>query len=179
LSDLSPCGLEGPRLGASHEVLELGEELLDGVQVRAVGWQEEHVGSGLAEGASCRLAFVAAEIVEDHDIAFGKGRSKYLLDVEGEELPVDGAINDPWGVNAIDPQGCDEGECLPVTVRNPRRQALSPRSPAAQRRHVGLDPGLIEEDEPLRVDAMLMGLPSLPLASDVWPILLGRQNAFF
>jgi hypothetical protein len=38
---------------------------------------------------------------------------------------------------------------------------------------------LIEEDEPFRVDAMLMGLPSLPLASDVRPILLGRQNAFF
>jgi hypothetical protein len=179
LSDLSPCVLDGPRLGLSHEVLELGEELLDGVQVGAVGWQEEHVGSCLPDSASCRLAFVAAEIVEDHDIAFGKGRSEYLLDVEGEEFPVDGAINDPWSINAIDPQGCDEGECLPVTVRNTRRQALSPRSPAAQRCHVGLDPGLIEEDEPFRVDAMLMGLPSLPLASDVWPILLGRQNAFF
>jgi hypothetical protein len=179
LSDLLPCGLDGPRLGLSHEVLELGEELLDGVQVRAVGWQKEHVGSCLPEGASCRLAFVAAEIVEDDDITFGKGRSQYLLDVEGEEFPVDGAIDDPRGIDAIDPQGCDESECLPVTVRNPRRRALSPRSPAAQRRHVGLDPGLIEEGEPFRVDAMLMGLPSLPLASDVRPILLGRQNAFF
>jgi len=179
LSDLSPCVLDGPRLGLSHEVLELGEELLDGVQVRAVGRQKEHVGSGLPDGASCRLAFVAAEIVEDHDIAFGKGRRQYLLDVEGEELPVDGAIDDPRGIDAIDPQGCDEGERLPVPVRNSRRQALSPRSPAAQRRHIGLDPGLIDEGEPFRIDAMLVGLPSLPLASDVRPILLGRQNAFF
>jgi hypothetical protein len=71
-------------LGSSFRTrcFELGEELLDGVQVRAVGWQEEHVGSRVPDGAPCRLAFVAAEIVEDHDIAFGKGRSKYLLDVE-------------------------------------------------------------------------------------------------
>jgi hypothetical protein len=179
LSDLSPCGLDGPRLGHSHEMLELGEELLDGVEVRAVGRQKEHVGSRLANGASRCPAFVAAEIVEDHDIPFGEGRSQYLLDVESEEFAVDGAIDDPRGIDAIDPQGCDEGERLPVTVRNPRCQALSPRSPAAQRCHVGLDPGLIEEDEPFRVDAMLMSLPSLPLASDVWPILLGRQNAFF
>jgi hypothetical protein len=179
LSDLSPSVLDGPRLGFSHEVLELGEELLDGVEVGAVRRQEEHVGSGVPDGASCPLAFVAAEIVEDHDVAFGKGRSKYPLDVESEEFSVDGAINDPRGINAIEAQGCDEGECLPVTVRNPRRQALSPRSPAAQRCHVGLDPGLVEKDEPFRVDAMLMGLPSLPLASDVWSILLGRQNAFF
>jgi hypothetical protein len=111
-------------LGSSFRTrcFELGEELLDGVQVRAVGWQEEHVGSRVPDGAPCRLAFVAAEIVEDHDIAFGKGRSEYLLDEEGEEFPVDGAINDPWSINAIDPQGCDEGECLlPVTVRNTRR----------------------------------------------------------
>ena len=137
------------------------------------------MGSGLADNASCRLAFVAAEIVEDHDVALGKGRRQYLLDVEGEELPVDRAIDDPWGIDAIDPQGGDEGECLPVTVRDARREAPTPRSPAAQRRHVGLDPGLIEEGEPFRIDAMLMGLPALPLASDVRPILLGRHDAFF
>jgi hypothetical protein len=47
------------------------------------------------------------------------------------------------------------------------------------RGHVGLDPGLIDEGEAFRVDAMLMGLPALPLACDVRPVLLGRQNAFF
>jgi len=73
-------------------VLELGEELLDGVEVRAVGRQKEHVGSRLADGASRCPAFVAAEIVEDDDIAFGEGRSQYLLDIEGEEFAVDGAI---------------------------------------------------------------------------------------
>ena len=67
------------------------------------------MGSCLPEGASCRLAFVAAEIVEDDDIAFGEGRSQYLLDIEGEEFAVDGAIDDPRGIDAIDPQGCELG----------------------------------------------------------------------
>jgi hypothetical protein len=66
-----------------------------------------------------------------------------------------------------------------VAMRNMHRQALSARSPAAQRRHVGLDPGLVDEDEPVRLYTLLIGLPSPALASDVWPILLSRQNAFF
>ena len=115
-------------------MLELGEELLDGVEVGAVGRQKEHVGSRLADGASRCPAFVAAEIVEDHEIAFGKGGSEYLLDVESEEFAVDGAIDDQGGIDAIEPQGGDESERLPVTVRNLGRQALSrgpqPRSGA-------------------------------------------------
>jgi len=52
-------------------------------------------------------------------------------------------------------------------------------SPAAQWRHVGFHPGLVEEDETLRVDTVLMALPTLPLTGNVWPILLGGENAFF
>ena len=71
-------------------MLELGEELLDRVEVGAVGRQKEHVGTRLADGASRRLAFVAAEIVEDDDIAFGECRSQYLLDVEVKSSPLMG-----------------------------------------------------------------------------------------
>jgi len=52
-------------------VLQLGEELLDRVEVGAVGRQEEHVRPGLANGAAGGLAFVAAKIVEDDDVALG------------------------------------------------------------------------------------------------------------
>jgi len=56
----------------------------------------------MADSASSRATFVAAEIVEDHDIALGKRRDEYLLDVEGKEFAVDGSIDDPGGINAIE-----------------------------------------------------------------------------
>src|SRR5215204_6281425 len=51
--------------------------------------------------------------------------------------------------------------------------------PAAQGRHVGLDPGLVDEDEPSRLNPTLTGLPARPLAGDVGPHLLGRPHGFF
>jgi hypothetical protein len=43
-----------------------------------------------------------------------------------------------------------------VTVRCEGPQAISLWSPPAQRRHIGLDPGLVDKDQPARIEA---GLP--------------------
>ncbi len=43
--------------------------------------------SGPDEVAGC-FALVAAEIVEDHNVALGQGRSENLLDIDGEELAI-------------------------------------------------------------------------------------------
>jgi len=95
-------------------VLELGEELLDRVEVGAVGRQEEEMGADRPDGAAGGLSLVACEVVEDDDVAFGEGRPENLLDVEGEELAVDRAVDDPGCVDAIASQGGDEGERLPM-----------------------------------------------------------------
>jgi hypothetical protein len=52
-------------------------------------------------------------------------------------------------------------------------------TPAAQRRHVRLDPGLVDEDETGGIDAGLTRLPAFALARDVRPILLTGEQAFF
>ena len=64
-----PDGGDGSLVGFSQRGLALGEDLLDRVQVRAVGWQEEQMGTGPAYGAPDGLPFVAAEIVEHDDVA--------------------------------------------------------------------------------------------------------------
>jgi hypothetical protein len=48
--------------GLAQEVLELGEELLDGVEVRRILRQEEEPGVGGADRVAKRLPLVAAEV---------------------------------------------------------------------------------------------------------------------
>ena len=59
-------------------------------------------------------------------------------------------------------------------------QAFTPGCPAAQRCHVGLGPGFVDEDEPARVDPLLMTLPAVPAPGHIRPQLLGGpQRSFF
>jgi len=92
---------------------------------------------------------------------------------------IDGTVEHARRVDPIDAQGRDEGQGLPATVRGLLGQASPAPAPAAQRGHVRLGPGLVDEDEPLGIDASLVALPALPPARDVRPVLLGRGEAFF
>jgi hypothetical protein len=66
-----------------------------------------------------------------------------------------------------------------MAVRGIAAQSLALRPPSAQRRHVGLDPGLVDEDQPLRVEPGLPGAPALPPARDVRTGLLKSEQGFF
>jgi hypothetical protein len=45
LADLSPGGVDVTRLSLPDEMFELGEDLFDGIEVGAVGRQEDEVGA--------------------------------------------------------------------------------------------------------------------------------------
>ena len=126
IAEFSPGCLDGSGLGVPHPVLELGEELLDRVQVRAVGRQEEQVRAGLTDGAASSLSFMAAEIVEDDDVALGERGGEHLLGIERKELTVDGAVDDERRVDPVDPERADEGQRLPGAVGRAGRKTLSP-----------------------------------------------------
>jgi hypothetical protein len=66
-----------------------------------------------------------------------------------------------------------------MTEGRRRFETLPTRPPAAQRRHVGFDPGLIDEDQARSVNPALMGLPAYAFTSDIGAILLGRLDRFF
>src|SRR5271166_498694 len=55
--------------GFSEPMLELGEDLLDRVQVRRIFRQEEKLRSGLSDGAAHSLAAMTAEIVHEQQEA--------------------------------------------------------------------------------------------------------------
>ena len=75
LEDFADCDADSfgrARGGLAQQVLELGEDLFDRVQVRRVFRQEEELGPGCADELAHRFGFVTTEIVHDHDVAGAK-----------------------------------------------------------------------------------------------------------
>lgn len=106
-------------------MLEFGKDLLDRVEVGAVGRQEDEVGAACSDGGAGRLALVTAEVVQHDDISRRQRRSQDLLHIEPEELAVYGAVNDPGRVDAVMAQSGDEGQGLPVAEGRAGLQALA------------------------------------------------------
>ena len=178
-AELSPNFFDGAWLCRAHEVLELGEELLDWVQVGAIGWQEDQMSPCGPDGTLCAVPLVAAEVIENVDVACGQGRHEHLLDIGCEQFAINWTIDHSGRVDAVVPQGGYEGQRLPMAVRHARIKTLPAQAPAAQRRHVRLDPGFIDEDQAPGVNLILVGLPACALERDVATGLFGRQYGFF
>jgi hypothetical protein len=58
-------------------------------------------------------------------------------------------------------------------------ETIAPLTPAADRRHVGLDPGLIDQHEPLGINPLLIAPPAGASSGDVGSVLLARVEVFF
>lgn len=58
LTDTLPSFIDGSRLRLAQQGFEFGEGLLDRIEIRGIGRQEEELGSGLPDRLSHGLAFV-------------------------------------------------------------------------------------------------------------------------
>jgi hypothetical protein len=163
----------------SKQRFQLGEHLLDGIEIWTIWRQEEKLGAGRTDGLAHGVALVTAEIVHDDDVAGLERRHQELLDIGFEAFAIDRSIKDARRVDPVVPQGGKECECLPMPVRRLSAQALPSRPPTVGADHVGLGPGLIDEDEAGGINLSLMPFPACPSARDVGPVLLGRQQRFF
>jgi hypothetical protein len=91
---------------------------------------------------------VAAQIVDDDDVAGLLGRHEHLFDVSTEALAVDRPVDDAGSIDAIASQSGEEGQGSPAALRGSGNELLAARRPAASGRHVGFGPGLVDEDQP-------------------------------
>ncbi len=122
---------------------------------------------------------MATQIVHYDDVARPQGWRQGLLDPGQEATAVDRAFQQAWCGNAIAAQAGDEGHGFPMAVRRFCQQALTFRRPATQRRHIRFGPGLIDEDQPGRIDFSLMAAPLDAPAGDIRPVLFAGVQAFF
>ena len=159
--------------------LELGEQLLDRVEVRAVGRQVEDRGAGFRDRLAHTIDLVGREVVEHHDVAGFEAWRQELLDVGAERQTCHRPVEDQGRDHAVLAQPGDEGRGLPVPVRHGADQTGAERTAPVAPRHVGRGRGLVEEDEPGGVHEGLPATPSAALRDDVGPLLLGRSQGLF
>jgi hypothetical protein len=122
---------------------------------------------------------VAAKIVHDDDVAWGKRGPEALLDIVEENLAVDRPVDDAGRCKAIAAQSSKERQGMPPPVGDLGDKALALGTTSVPPCHVGFGPGLVDEDEPPGINAALVLLPLCAPARPVGPILLGGVQAFF
>lgn len=108
-----------------------------------------------------------------------EGGNQLLFDVGAKAYAVDRTVEDTGRCQPVASQGTEECQGAPVAVRRKCPQTLSLWSPASDRRHVGLDPGFVDEDETFRIEMLLQALPPLSPAGDVGASLFKGQQRFF
>jgi hypothetical protein len=160
-------------------VFELCEEHLDRVEVWRVFGEEEELGAGSPESLPDGAAPMGSEIIHDDDVAWSQGRDEDLVDVLAEGLAIDRALDEPRCLDTIMAKGGEEGHGRPAALRHLRWEALTARPPATQRRHIGLGPGLVDEDEAGGIDPILVGLPLLASPRHVGTISLAGDQRLF
>ena len=174
-----PCGFDGSFCGLAEQQLELGEDLLDRVQVGGVRRQVQQLGPDGADGAANGGTFVTAQVVHDDNVTRGERWYEELLDPGGEVEAIDRPVEHAWRIDPIMPERGQEGQCPPMAEGGAGNQLLATRCPSADRRHVGLGPGLIDEDETPGIKPPLVFLPLLAPACDLGPQLFDGEQCFF
>ena len=172
------CADGSQRLGA-EQCFEFGESLFDRVEVGTVGRQIEQTCAGTLDRLANAGDLVRAEPVHDHDIAAAQRGSQHLLDIGEEGLAVDRPIEHARSNQAGAAQTGDEGRGIPVPVRHSINQPMTHLCPAVKPGHIGLGPGLVDEDQFGRIKRPLALPPFCTSCDDVRPILLTRPERLF
>ena len=150
-------------------MLELGERLLDRIEIGAAGRKEQKTGARASDRRAHRFSLLAARIVHDDDVAAIERRNQLRFDMDSEDVSVDRAVQDPRRVDPVILQSGDECGGSPMAEGSRAAHPLSLEAPAVPGRHVGLDPSLVDEHQPARVRPALKALPLLEAALAATP----------
>lgn len=174
-----PQSLPSPQRHTPQQLLDLAECRFDGRVVRRVRRQEDQLRPARFDQRSHPRRFVTRQVVHDHHVPGLQGRAQNLLDERREHVRVHGPIDHRRATHPIHAQRPDQRGGHPVSVRHFIDQTFTPKAATTQPRHVGLCPGLIDEDQPTRVDARPPENPLGAACRDVRTVLLRRVDRLF
>jgi hypothetical protein len=174
-----PEAADGSLGGLSQQRLELGEGILDGVEVWAVGREIAQLGTRSLDHLAHAWAFVAGQVVHDDDVATPQFRDQHLGHLGLEGVAVDRPIEHPGGDEAAHGQSADEGRGLPVAVGDADPQPCPTQATPMATRHVGRSPYLVDEDQPVGIEIELILEPPFAPDQHVGAVLIGGVRGLF
>ena len=182
MGDRLEQGVECSGLEPSQMRLELRVGHFDGVQVRAVGRQEQQPVPLRLEDGLCVCGLMRRQVVGDHHVARLQCRCQLGLDVDVEGGAVHRAVQYPGRAEFVDPQPGDEGLGAPVAEGRIGFEPGSSQGPAPQAGHLGGNGGLIDEHQPVRLTThpwYPAVLPLVPGGADPFAQPFRRDQRFF
>ena len=150
-----------------------------GTQIGRIGWQIEHPGADCGDGLLDPLHFVAAEVVEDNDVACLKCGAQELLDPSQEQLTIHGPVDHHGSGQLTVTQASDKGRRLPITERRRSDASTALGSTAIASRHVGRGPGFIDKYQLFDVHPRLIFTPRASRCLNVLALLFAGVQRFF
>jgi hypothetical protein len=165
--------------GFAEACFDLGEDLFDGIEIRAVGREVRNTRPACLDRFADARNFVNADVVHDDDVAGLQRWRQHLLDIGLEAQAVHRPVEQKGRGDAVMAQGGDEGCGLPMAKGDLANQAFASRRSSVAAGHVCRHGRFIDEDKPCGVKQTLFSAPQLPRRGDVWPILFGRVQDFF
>lgn len=162
-----------------EERLELGKDLLDGIEVGAVRRQITNVGTRGLNGLGNAGHLVRAEVVHHDDIARSQYRHQCLLDPGAKGMAIDGAVEHAGRRQATGTQGADKRGRMPVAIRRLPGASRSFGRTSPCRGHVGTGPSLIQKYQAPHVQMVLLSGPGMTGLRYVRPFPLGGTDRLF
>ncbi len=111
-----PGRFNGPFGRVAEQGFELGEDLLNRVEIGGVRRQETEGSPHPLKGRPHGRTLVAAQVVHNDDSARGERRQQTLFDIGQEAGAIHRAIEDTRGGHTVVAQRRHQGQGLPVAV---------------------------------------------------------------
>ena len=129
------------------------------VKVRAVGREEQECGSRLLDGGTHGRRLVARQVVHDNDVA-GRELGQDAGHVGGEASPFIGPSS-TQGATMPERRRPATKVVVPMPVRHTSAQPFTAWCPAIPARHGSRCPGIVDEDQAVRIEIELAVEPVL------------------
>ncbi len=163
------AGRSGPQAG-----FEFGKDLLNGIEVGAVGGQIEQARPDSLNRLAHACDFMTGEIVHDDAVAGVQGGREDLFDISDKAGAINRPIQDRRGGEVLRAQGGNEGGRLPVSMRDFGDEACPAPTPTVPPGQIRPHGRLIQEDEAVPIEGGRLGAPALACHHDIRPILFCR-----
>ena len=174
--DSGAVSVECARLSGTEEGLHLRESLLNGVEVGRVRREMPELRPVSLDRGTGALAVVNREVVSDDNLVGLQRGSQTVDDVALERVVGDGVVEQQPGAEPCQGERRDQRPVLPARAGGRPVRPLTPWRPAVPAGHPEVAAGLVDPDEPSRIDPSGLLAPGGALRLVAFP---GSDGLFF